>query len=479
MNIKEKVRKISILAVFFGIAFFGVCRSGEAYAKSVKTLTISSADVKSASQVDEILNKGKAVNLKVRAGSVKAADKLVKALAVKTGKINKQGILFHTGKAKKSGAGYLYAISEGWAKAYKNNVKFCKKIFSYYKRNSLYNDAYRVYAASGYKDGMGDFMADALAKHDSYLFPPEDGQVFREEDWGVTWDNYDYMKTLCDYGGSDGAVGGNDILFVVDPDHKMHMYGLSSDRVTYKMIPDETVEEACAFEAAHPFLTQNFNTFWACKTACDNHESWEDIWDDFYSNQVSFLEFHGFDRGNVNAIGYALEAENFGDLSDAMKVFVFGSSLYFDCRDGNEAYGQSTIRVGEYDVDYLAEPYGMTYDWDDYFEFDDYSNLVPQKMSKKLLNGTARGVCGSFANYECFIFRQLGIEAYYQTGHPNGKQYLAHAWSVVKVKNSSGKTIWVPFDYGIGLRVVKNYKQAYAGIKGAPKKKGFEWTDFD
>lgn len=80
----------------------------------------------------------------------------------------------------------------------------------------------------------------------------------------MAWYDCSDMDVLCDYGGPDGAVGGNKVLFVVDIDRKMHMYGLSSDGVTYRMISDKVVEEACEFEKKNSFLTQFFNAYKTC-----------------------------------------------------------------------------------------------------------------------------------------------------------------------------------------------------------------------
>ena len=96
--------------------------------------------------------------------------------------------------------------------------------------------------------------------------------------------------------------------------------------------------------------------------------------------------------------------------------------------------------------------------------------------------------------YERILFDQLNISNY-----RNSNFYINHAWSVVKVKNSKGKTLWIPFDYGIGpcdsrkgqLAVSedvrkkylstdkKRYKLYLANIPGAPSKKNFKNTDFN
>ncbi len=155
----------------------------------------------------------------------------------------------------------------------------------------------------------------------------------------------------------------------------------------------------------------------------------------------------------------------FCDLSDAMKVYAIDTSRYFACR----------FKRGK--------EYGMLYSYDKAVYGQGY------KAMKILLNNKAVGVCSTFAYYEMVLFKQLGIDVYSCSSY-----YINHGWTVVKVKNSEGKTLWVPFDYGIGpaenLAVTKEqkkyintekkrYKLYLQGIKGAPKKKNFTDTDFN
>ena len=100
-----------------------------------------------------------------------------------------------------------------------------------------------------------------------------------------------------------------------------------------------------------------------------------------------------------------------------------------------------------------------------------------------------KGVCSVYATYEKLLFTQLGIKVWRCTD-----SNIGHAWTVLKVKNSVGKTLWVPFDYGIGpaekliinekirkkyLRTEKmRYKLYLSKVKGAPKKKNFKISDF-
>ena len=154
----------------------------------------------------------------------------------------------------------------------------------------------------------------------------------------------------------------------------------------------------------------------------------------------------------------------FGDLSDAMKIYAIDASKYFDCR----------FKRGK--------DFGMLY------SFDKQVYRQGSAAMKLLLNNKAVGVCATYAYYEKLVFEQLGIETYINTS-----QLINHGWTVVKVKNSAGKTLWIPFDYGIGpaenLAISKEqkkyintekkrYKLYLLGIKGAPKKRNFTDEDF-
>lgn len=155
----------------------------------------------------------------------------------------------------------------------------------------------------------------------------------------------------------------------------------------------------------------------------------------------------------------------FSELSDAMKVFVLDYSRYFSC--------DSWVK------------YSMMYVGSIHFIKDDGACGM-----KTLYENKACGACDGFASYEILVFSQWGIESCF-----NNSYEIDHAWSVVKVKNSNGKILWIPFDYGIGparnLRVSTIIKKRYlhteedryklylSGIKGAPKYRNFVESDFN
>lgn len=81
---------------------------------------------------------------------------------------------------------------------------------------------------------------------------------------------------------------------------------------------------------------------------------------------------------------------------------------------------------------------------------------------KHLCSGTASGVCSDFAYNERLVWEQLGMKSYV-----NNDNY--HAWSVVKVKNADGKTLYLPFDYDVTFD--SNYERYVKGLQsqGVPQ----------
>lgn len=156
--------------------------------------------------------------------------------------------------------------------------------------------------------------------------------------------------------------------------------------------------------------------------------------------------------------------KKFSELSDALKLYLIDKSGYFNCNFGRPDFG-------------------MTYTYK-------YSNYTGSKGMRTLLENKATGVCQCFADYESQLFNQLDIENYLEA-----REEINHAFTVVKVKNSKGKILWVPFDYGIGpargLSVDEKtrnkylkteemrYKLYLRGIKGAPNYKNFTDEDFN
>ncbi len=123
------------------------------------------------------------------------------------------------------------------------------------------------------------------------------------------------------------------------------------------------------------------------------------------------------------------ESENYCDLSQAMRVYYVGAAF--------SRYRERPGSFSSYDSRYRGE-YG--------------GGLEGIKAS---LNGVWKGVCSDYAHMEMTLYRLMGVEE-------KNIKYVArndHAWSMVKLKNSKGKTAWCLNDYGWGGEYMKYHEK--------------------
>ena len=159
----------------------------------------------------------------------------------------------------------------------------------------------------------------------------------------------------------------------------------------------------------------------------------------------------------------------FVDLSDAAKLYAIQLSGIFECKFDHPTDGSLQMV---------------------YVKNQDGLELTYTKSLQKLMDGKAEGKCSVYADYENIIFNALGFESYIIYDNYT----LTHAWTVVRVKNNSGKELWVPFDYGIGpapdLDVREEVRKKYLAteemryayylsvVPGDPNYKNFTLDDF-
>ncbi|MCR5468866.1 MAG: hypothetical protein K6F37_07895 [Lachnospiraceae bacterium] len=429
-----------------------ISESDTVYAASTKTITVKKSDSATAKKIHKAIKDGKPLTLKVK-GNSKKSEKLVVKLQEKIKKVNGQGVIFQYRKKNENGKYTIYEISKDNAKLYMYAVKFVDKLYKSERESITKAMSPEVLAA--YQSDVALYPDDETRKlhiyyeylmkyiekncysiycnhtHDSWL-------------WGV--DVYvkglePYTISITDYVG--GSMLNSCAKFYNDYAAAIKETGTDSNGDKYLVL--KTYSEFFA-DSNNKNTALNSGLF-----------KW------YYSGD------HGASSGKSYAEGYlgvyessalmkVVNAPKFSDLSDAMKIWAIGESSYFDCHFDKNGY---------------------------WMEYDsckrNYSD--GSKGMKNLYTNKAYGVCATFACYEVLLFKQLGITAYY-----NSAWELNHAWSVVKVKNSVGKTMWIPFDYGVGpssigdrLNTSENgvYKVYLAGIKGAPKKKNFKDSDFN
>ncbi|MCR5665893.1 MAG: hypothetical protein K6G01_03625 [Eubacterium sp.] len=425
------------------------------YAATAKTITIKKADTKSAKKIHKYLSQGKALVLKVK-GKSKKANKTVKKLNKKIKKVNGQGVIFSYKKSKQKGSYTYYKISSNNAKTYQYAVKFIQKLYS---------------------NTRASYMSLSAAIRSAYL---HDVKLYKNETTRKMRIYYEmlissirnnpqsaYLNYGEDYYSDVTVKNGNSITCDIVN------VAADSDMVNafFAGYEGDVIKDASADGDSATIILRSFSEF---KSYVDSEDVLDNsVWDYYFSltqtSMASTTPDSFSDRQNVFclSIDYAdsiiMNTPSFGNLSDAMKVWAIAQSGYFACN-------------------FSRPTYGMVYSTDIKYK-DGYKGM------KMLYQNKAQGVCMNFALYENQVFEQLGISCWY-----NANSTLNHAWSVVKVKNSKNKTLWIPFDYGIGpaesLAVStkkakklmssesSRYKVYLKGIKGAPKKKNFTNSDF-
>jgi len=427
---------------------------------AAKTIKITKASTSTAKKIDKYLIKGTPVVIKVK-GSASSSEKVVKKLQKLIKKVNKQGVVFQYEKVGKSGKYYTYKISKDNSKLYKYSVEFIKKLFTKFQNGGN---------LPGGKWYEGEYGSGA----DSYNNITEYRCYYELYKYYKQMNNEMDFIDLFDYG---------DLRY---EELRDDIYNLEEKLICTQGDSEISVEERNSLvEKIKDEIDKKKKEYEICEDVCG-------IW----VNQ-EIPEFVGLtpmptkEQAIAQAQIYeiAFSAKNFSELSDAMKFWVIATSGYFGCnfsRDAKEAVEYNTLSNTWIEKEHKI--FGMVYNFDVSTEIfsKDWKNMRCLSQNK------AEGVCWTFAYYEKLVFEQLGIKAYERRSDE-----INHAWTVVKVKNSKGKTLWIPFDYDIGPSVRlggvsyedirkkyldtenKRYKLYLKGIKGAPKKRNFNQTDFN
>ncbi|MCR5272611.1 MAG: hypothetical protein K6E13_06490 [Lachnospiraceae bacterium] len=425
-----------------------------------KTVTVKEANESTAKKVHNIIYKGKAATLKVKAKG-KKADKLVIKLSDKIKKVNKQGVIFGCTRSGTSGKYTYYEISNEYAKKYKYAVKFIDKLYDNFRGNyeakpknvlKAYKKDYKKYPDE--KTRKYRIFYDICVKY-AKQYPDVTYRRYPGHEWDVaniTVTGGD--KTTCE-------------IVKVIKDMKMMINFIYTNL-------DAVIKSADVDKNGN--VKMKLNSFSGFKKAAKRKELIENntMWLYYFSNEenkygASENSFNkpkkAFKLTFFNKQEILYKAKDFYQLSDAMKVWVIGESNYFGCN-------------------FIRPKYGMLY------STMESSAIGGSAGMKALYKNEASGVCNHYAALEALIFTELDLECYVRSN-----LVMRHAWTVLKVKNSKGKTMWIPFDYGVGpsknlmgqspsmkeyLKSEKNRYSIYlSGIPNAPKKKNFKDSDFN
>ena len=427
------------------------------YAKTQSTYTISITNVNSevCETIHNNLSNGRPLTLKVK-GNEKTAKKLLDKTVSSVRKINKQGIYFKYQASGKRGNYCYYTVSADNAKAYKYGVKFIKRLYEVTKDNMS-------------SENVNTAMVSYYKKYKNV----------KDIKLHIIYDKMCYNCSIMGNidGGTDNITA-DAVLFKLNGiDNFSCQYKLTEEQ-WYSLVTKEWISKEDG-----PDIIR-LNTFQEFEQKIEQYPE--------ALNAVGIAEGFSFDakQGDVPGVDDIISIEDkmpmtkimdstcFGELSKANQVYFIAQSGYFSTR--NLIYGK-------------PRKYGIDYSYDYLFDNNIRASIdfkTPgQGMEKMYKYETFIGVCSVYANYEVLLFNQLGIKIYKCTD-----DNIKHDWTVIKVKNTAGKTLWVPFDYGIGPAeklIVKDtiykkylrtenmrYRLYLSKVKGAPKKKNFKKSDF-
>lgn len=434
----------------------------EVYAATAKTITVKKANKSTAKKIHKAIVGGKPAKLKVK-GNRSKADRTVKDLQKLIRSVNKQGVIFKFKRENTAGGYVYYSITDDNAKAYMYAVKFIDKL---YKNIRKVTNPFNKKVLEALQTDANRYP-DVEVRKSHILF--EMYSKYFETQYGP-------VHAYSMYTGENPPFNSKaKHKLVRKSDYTIKILTLIKDE-RYMLPEDEEIVEAMVDKASvddDGNITITLKTYANfMKTAGIKERIKNDIlwYHNFWQRSFGNLRVHA----TMGRIGEELyfsdqmyiiyNTKNFCDLSDAMKIWAIEKSGYFDCSELGYGYGMGYTEVKEVQTG--------------------------AKAMESLYKNKAEGVCYNFAHFEDELFKQLGIKSWF-----NESYILDHAWSVVKVKNSKGKTLWIPFDYGIGpnpqldwdseaaYKIIKSEKKAYKeylkGIPGASKKKNFIESDFN
>jgi len=418
--------------------------------------------------IDKKLMTGKAITLKIE-GTKNQSMKIWRSVSKKIRKVNKQGIHFQCEFYRTKGVYSYFYISPENAKLYRYTAKFIKKLYSLTRNAALTLDTnvsfVKDYSKYGdYETFAKNVLYDALCAKIKEDTESEGGFVLGMREAEITTSNY----TVYDESGISYAEYSDNIL-------------TAEEQSTLVV---KSVSDCYNPEYPQPVDVVEFKSF----------EEFEETLKQYPKaiNSLFIYLYIGCKDGKEK-ITYTCKlvtlkeympmyliciTENFGDLPCATQLYAIHHSAYFCASDINaEKIAKIQGLKKAFMMPYLQNIQG--------------TGVFPEEWitMRQMYEGKAYGVCMDFAKCEFILFKQLGFTEVYVCS----SMIISHSWTIVNVKNSKGKVLWVPFDYGIGptSKLIvsdsikkkyldtekKRYKFYLGAVKKAPKKKNFTYAD--
>lgn len=465
---KTIISKVVSVLLIICICFALVPIQGQAAKNSRENYVITINKISSKKIVENVAKKihknltnGKTVVLKIKGKSnQKKIHTQLDKIRASVGKINKQGVGFEYFIMDEKGKYVYYKLTDPGS--YKYAQKFVKKLYSI-TRKMIMKDETSIKFYEDYKK-YSDF--NTLKMHILY---DKLCDRYRNE--------YDEISDFSE------PTTTPSIYCMRDEKDDAKLTKLSVTQEKELIIKKEEVRTV--EWSVEPIKYAEFNSFDEFKEKLTK-----------YPNALNAVALHSltgeYKRGNqqcylkiellfpeeqMPAI-LIMQTKNFGDLPQATQLYAIDRSYYFSCQYRGTERNKNIARVQG-----LKKAYCMYYDT----KHNNYNNNSGRM--KNLYLGRAAGICMNFAAYERELFALLGMNVFSCSSNK-----INHSFTVLKIKNTKGKVLWVPFDYGIGpaesLNVSKKirdnylktetmrYKEYLTLLKGAPKKKNFTMADF-
>lgn len=400
-----------------------------------KTITIKKADKKTAKKVHTALNKGKAVNFKVK-GSKKSASKLWDKVEVQVGKYNKYAVVPQDAGSVKSKKGYrLYKIDSYNAKLYKYGLALVKDIIKSDKVPSGKNSPY-AYDRWLYNE----WVKDELEPYN------EGGKEYKrifEEVTGMSYDTYKGTTTGQIYKGAITPktttleVRYNGVL-----DDRYNNFGYNNELKNwyYGEYTDKNGKKVYFSDILSPVIDGDLDGISTCedKLPAVKPHDYKNYYLDSERVKMSDITFHyeppKIDFNKVNQVVKVAKDKVVAEV-DAMYEAIDKSNPL-----RNKDFCDFSQATRLY---YVCKPF-QGGPWCDYNRASTGNGLTGVKA---MLKHKWKGVCGDYASMECTMYRLMGIkEKDYQF---IADYKLNHGWTIVKLTNGEGKTAWCVNNYGL------------------------------
>lgn len=402
----------------------------------VSTVVIKNDSKATARKVMNTLNKGKAVNFKVK-GSKKSAAKLMKKVSLKVGELNKYDVLpqYSSSKKCKSNKKYrIYSVSKYEAQTYKYGLLLVKDIVTSLRK--FHTEA---------REERREYKETLL--RNQYTKPNQGVGIYEsifEEVTGMSYEKWEYGQK---------AKTKTPILFkVYDSNKKTWEFEKDWYYMTYQR------DGKIHYNVSNSHFEYDESLGYEGDTANPKNyivEYW-DMWTNGnvripYAEVTVHYEPLKVDTDKINQIANSRLSAELTKLREELAKEPKDPILCKDFKDLSQALQQSYLSQAFGDGDGLLGKEWMRYSTTICVGGAGLSGI------KAMLKQKWIGKCMHYARMELTMYELFGIKNY---------RYFSckkcdHAWSAVQVTNSKGKKGWVRNDYGIDYN-----EGAYTTVKG-------------